>query len=86
MSKMIMLNRTQSVKASRGCYTFIGSCIGVPHHPSIRGKDFYAVKGSDIVKAYQLIGEPLDKRQARHCEGDDGGGWNFHKDEVVVIS
>ena len=81
---MIMLNRTQSRKFDQTCYTFINSCIGVPAYPSQRGDNFYSVKGIDIVRAYQLIGEPLDKLQAMHCEGD--GPWNFNKREVVLIS
>lgn len=86
MSKMIMLNRTQSLKFNQTCYSFISSCIGVPCHESKRGKDFYSVKGIDIVQAYQLIAEPLDKRDALHCQRDDQDGWNFHKNEVVLIS
>lgn len=88
MCKMIMINRRQSVKASRGCYTFISSCIGVPAYPSERGDDYYNVKGVDIVRAYQLIAEPLPKLDALHCERDGNydGCWSFHKSEVVIIS
>ena len=86
MSNMIMINRAQSVKSGRGCYTFIHSCIGVPAElipEDGEQAECYHVQGIDIVRAYQLIAEPLGRLDAMHCERD--GPWSFHPSEVIVI-